>query len=174
MRIYTIGHSTRKFEEFLKILKQFNIEFVVDVRHFPSSKKFPWFSKEQLSNSLAKEGIKYYWFEELGGYRKAGYQNYMKTDEWKNGIKKLLELSERDRTVIMCAEILWWRCHRRYISNWLVDKGIKVIHIFDEKKLEEHDVNKHKDAKVFCDNQKKIDKFLKYKQNTKYFNAKFN
>lgn len=152
MITYTIGHSTRSAEEFLKILKHYGIEIVVDVRHFPTSKKFPWFNKDELKKNLAKENIKYFWLEELGGFRKGGYFQYTKTEEFAQGIKKLLEISNQGKTAVMCAEILWFRCHRRYISEKLTKLGHKVIHIYDSKKAQEHKLRDERmKLKIFCD-----------------------
>ncbi len=160
--VYTLGHSTRSWEEFLRVLKAHGIEIIVDVRHFPSSKKFPWFSKEHMEKALEKEGIKYFWLEKLGGYRKGGYTNYMRTEEFKKGIEELLKIAKKGRTALLCAELLWWRCHRRYIADYLVKLGIKVVHIFDEKRVEKHELGKYADRKVWCDKKaKKLEKFLK-------------
>jgi len=153
MEIFTLGHSTRQFEEFVNLLKFYKIETVVDVRHFPHSKKFPWFNKEFLEQNLAKNEMKYVWIEKLGGFRESGYKEYMKEEEWREGIRQLLEIASKNKTVVMCAEVLWWKCHRRYISNWLVDNGWEVFHIFDEKRIEKHSLTEHKDTKVKCDRQ---------------------
>lgn len=150
MEIFTIGHSTRPYEEFIKALKAYKIETVVDIRHFPQSKKFPWFNKESLEIELPKNGIKYIWIEKLGGFRKGGYENYMKEDEWKQGIKELIDIASKNKTAIMCAEAVWWRCHRRFVSNWLLSNKWEVFHIFDEKKIQKHNLIEHKDTKVKC------------------------
>lgn len=161
---YTIGHSTRSWEEFVKILKAYEIKVIVDIRHFPTSKKFPWFCKEYMEKALKKEGIKYLWLKELGGYRKGGYANYMKTKEFEKGIEKLLEIAEKENTAILCAELLWWRCHRRYIADVLVKKGIEVVHIWDEKKNEKHEWQKYIERRVWCDKKaEKLEKFLENK-----------
>ncbi|HIQ49907.1 MAG TPA: DUF488 domain-containing protein [Nanoarchaeota archaeon] len=136
--IYTIGHSTRNWEDFVRVLKAYGIKIIVDVRHFPSSKKFPWFCKEHMEKALENEGIKYIWLKELGGYRKEGYANYMKSKEFEKGIEKLIKIAEKEKTAILCAELIWWRCHRRYIADVLVKKGIEVVHIWDESKSEKH------------------------------------
>jgi uncharacterized protein (DUF488 family) len=139
MIIYTIGHGNRNIEEFIKILKYYDIELVVDVRRFPTSKKFPWFSINELSERLMKENINYVWLgEELGGYRKEGYENYIKSEKFREGINKIEELSKSKILAIMCSEKLWFKCHRRFIANILVEKGYEVIHIFDEKKKQKH------------------------------------
>lgn len=138
MKIYTIGHSTRSLKEFIEILKTFNIEQVVDVRRLPGSRKFPHFNKENIEAELSKVGIQYVHFPELGGYRKEAYLAFSQTEEFANAIKKLLKIINEKTAVVLCAEILWWRCHRRYIANALAQMGHQIIHIFDEKKTQEH------------------------------------
>ncbi|MFH8086862.1 MAG: DUF488 domain-containing protein [Candidatus Aenigmatarchaeota archaeon] len=159
MKIYTLGHSTRSLEEFLEILKNFEIELVIDVRRFPSSKKFPWFNKENLEKELAKEKIKYLHFPELGGYRKEGYENFSKSKEFSEAIKKLLEIVDNKTAAILCAELLWWRCHRRYIANTLAELGYTIIHIFGKEKTQEHlqekDIEEKMKLRIFCDKKAK-------------------
>jgi uncharacterized protein (DUF488 family) len=162
MKIYTLGHSTRSFEEFIDILKNFQVELVLDVRKFPSSKKFPWFNKENLEKELTKNKIEYIHFPELGGYRKEGYENFAKSEEFEKAIKKLLEVIDEKNSLILCAEALWWRCHRRYIANHLASLGYQIIHIFDEKRTQEHklkekEIEEKMKLKIFCD--KKARKF---------------
>jgi uncharacterized protein (DUF488 family) len=162
MKIYTLGHSTRSLEEFINILKNFQVELVLDVRKFPSSKKFPWFNKENLEKELAENKIEYIHFPELGGYRKEGYENFAKSEEFEKAIKKLLEVIDEKNSLILCAEALWWRCHRRYIANHLASLGYQVIHVFDEKRTQEHklkekEIEEKMKLKIFCD--KKARKF---------------
>lgn len=160
MIIYTLGHSTRTFEEFLEILKKFKINLVVDVRRFPSSKKFPWFCKDFLDENLKKEGIGYLHFEELGGFRKEGYENFSKSKEFDSSIKKLLKLVKDKNACIFCSELKWWRCHRRYIAQRLALLGNRVIHIFTKEKIQEHkikskDIEERMKVKIFCDRKAK-------------------
>jgi len=154
--VYTLGHSTRSFEEFLALLRGYEIEVLADVRAFPSSARYPHFSRGELERRLPKEGIEYHWLgEELGGYRREGlgerspnkgwasegfrnYADHMLSPEFERGIERLLELARRKWTAYMCAERFWWRCHRRLISDYLVAKGHKVIHIIAEAKATEH------------------------------------
>lgn len=138
MEIYTLGHSTRNFNEFLNILFKFNIKIVVDVRRFPTSSKFPWFNKENLEFKLSELGISYYHLPELGGYRREGYSEFAKTDEFKFLISRMLEIINDKCSVILCSEKLWFRCHRRYIANYLAELGHKIVHIYDVDKIEEH------------------------------------
>ena len=133
--IYTIGTSDRLPDEFINILRHYNILQVVDVRRFPTS-KFMHFRQENLEKLLIENGIQYYWLGlQLGGYRSGGYQKYMETKEFREGISKLLEFALKFPTVIMCAERLPWRCHRRYVGDYLVSKGYKIVHIIDEKRI---------------------------------------
>jgi uncharacterized protein (DUF488 family) len=156
MEIYTIGHSTRSLEEFLEILKNFQIQLVVDVRRFPSSKKFPWFDEENLEEELKKNGIDYIHFPELGGYRKEGYEAFSKTEEFSKALEKLIGVVNEKKAAIMCAESLWWRCHRRYIANALAEKGFQVLHIFNKEKIQEHklkekEVEEKMKLRIWCD-----------------------
>lgn len=153
MRIWTIGHSTRSLEEFLELLAPHGIEAIADVRRYPGSRRLPHFSKDAFAASLAEARIGYAHFPELGGRRSPrpdspntawrnaafrGYADYMATDEFRAGIARLLELAHRDRTAYMCAEALWWQCHRRLISDLLKALGHEVIHILGPGKTEIH------------------------------------
>jgi uncharacterized protein (DUF488 family) len=132
--IYTLGTSTRSPEEFLRLLKGHGIEAVVDVRSFPSS-RFEYFGGGKLAELLDEAGIGYVAMgEELGGYRKGGYQVFTATTEFQRAVEKLEELAQRRRVTILCAERLPWRCHRRFIGFELEKRGWQVIHIIDEKR----------------------------------------
>ena len=153
-RIWTIGHSTRKIDIFLSLLQENGIKIVADVRMFPGSKRYPQFGRKALAKSLSEHGIRYEHFPELGGRRKAkpdskntawrnesfrGYADYMETEDFRDGIARLVDLAEKSgATAIMCAEAVWWRCHRSLISDYLKARGVEVIHILDEKKTEPH------------------------------------
>ena len=151
--IWTIGHSTRTLEEFMAILRSFNIEMVVDVRHFPGSKKYPHFNKEELGVSLKSGNINYQHVIDLGGRRKANkesqntawrhpafraYADYMETQQFENGVNLLKRIAETDRTAYMCSEAVWWRCHRAMISDSMKADGWSVMHIMGLYKAEEH------------------------------------
>jgi uncharacterized protein (DUF488 family) len=156
-RIYTIGHSTYKWDKFLNLLKCYGIEAVVDIRRFPTSQKFPHFAQPSLKEGLEKEGIFYFWLEKLGGYRRGlgnrspnialrakafrNYADYMLTSDFESGLKQLLEINTKHRTSLMCAERLYFRCHRRMISDFLVALGFEVIHIEDETHTRLHKLN---------------------------------
>jgi uncharacterized protein (DUF488 family) len=153
-RIWTIGHSTRTIEEFIGALQANGIKFVVDVRLLPGSKRYPQFNKEELARSLREEGSGYEHFPELGGRRKArkdsrntawrnesfrGYADHMETAEFANGIARLQEMADsHGATAIMCAEAVWWKCHRSLIADYLKAQGTEVIHIIDARKTEPH------------------------------------
>src|SRR3569623_12590 len=145
--IWTIGHSTREFEEFVHLLKENEIELLADVRSFPGSRKFPQFNKESLEVTLPENGIEYIHLKQLGGRRKVkkdsqntvwrheafrGYADYMETDDFRKGIDERIEIAEDKRTAIMCSEAVWWRCHRSMISDYLKSKGVTVFHIMGE------------------------------------------
>ena len=94
MKIYTIGHSNRPLDEFIAILTKYKIEAVADIRRFPTSKRFPWYKRENLEIVLKKNGIKYFWLGDLlGGYRKGGYAQYMITEDYKKGIEEIIRIS---------------------------------------------------------------------------------
>lgn len=129
MKIYTIGYGGRKIEEFVEVLRKHGITMVIDVRRFPKSKD-PLFSKESLEIFLGENGIKYVFFgENLGGFVKGGYEKYMETQSFKEGIKILLSVVKGEVAVLMCREKNVKYCHRRFISKYLKNLGVEVIHI---------------------------------------------
>ncbi len=151
--IYTIGHSTHSLEEFLAMLKASKIELLVDVRSFPGSRKFPHFKKEALAESLPQENIAYKHIKDLGGRRTPrpesknavwrnksfrGYADYMETDAFKESLNTLKKLAKSKHVAIMCAEAVWWRCHRSMIADALKAEGWEVLHIMAENKQTEH------------------------------------
>ena len=151
--VWTVGHSTRSGEEFGQILRVHEIQVLVDVRSFPGSRRYPQFNREVLSESLAKLGIEYKHAPRLGGRRAPrkdshntawknasfrAYADHTETDEFRNGVEELLELADDSRVAVMCAEAVWWRCHRSLIADYLKAQGHTVIHILDAKKTEEH------------------------------------
>ncbi len=140
--IYSIGHSTLPIDQFLDLLKNYKIKTIADVRRFPTSKKYPHFERQNLKNELNKIEIEYFWLGELlGGYRKGGYQLYMQNESFSQGINELISLAEKHVTAFMCAEKLFFRCHRRFISDHLLQMDWKVTHIFDEKRTYPHKPN---------------------------------
>jgi uncharacterized protein (DUF488 family) len=153
-RIWTIGHSTRNIDDFISALEANGIKFVADVRLLPGSKRYPQYNKEALAEALKECGIAYEHFPELGGRRKPrpdsrnrawrndafrGYADYMETEQFREGVRRLVELAQKaGPTAIMCAEAVWWRCHRALISDFLKVRGIEVTHIIDTNKSEPH------------------------------------
>jgi uncharacterized protein (DUF488 family) len=144
--IWTIGHSTRPLEDFLGLLAAYDIENVADVRSFPGSRRYPQYGKVELSASLARHGLGYHWLPALGGRRRVspdspntgwrnasfrGYADYMATAEFAQGLLQLTDLASGARTAIMCAEALWWRCHRSLIADVLTVRGFEVVHVLD-------------------------------------------
>lgn len=143
--LYTIGHSTRSLEELVEALKAHQIETLVDIRAFPMSRRLPQFNRESFENNLPAAGIRYFWMKALGGYRKKildespnialrnqsfrNYADYMLTPEFEHAMKELLALAEQSRTAYMCAERVYFRCHRMLVSDWLVAHGHEVLHI---------------------------------------------
>jgi uncharacterized protein (DUF488 family) len=145
--IWTIGHSRRPLNPFLSLLAHYRLEAVADVRRFPGSRRQPQFARESLESTLAQQGIAYHWLPALGGRRRPqpnspntlwrnasfrGYADHIGSAEFAEGLQKLLELAAGVRTTLMCAELLWWRCHRALIADVLRARGIEVVHIFDE------------------------------------------
>ena len=153
-RIWTIGHSTRQIGDFISMLEAERIELIADVRLLPGSKRYPQFNQDALAKSLSENGIGYEHFPELGGRRKPkpdsrnsawrnesfrGYADHMETEEFRMGIERLGKLTEKiGPAAIMCAEAVWWRCHRALISDYLKAHGVEVLHIMDAKKTEPH------------------------------------
>ena len=152
--IYTIGHSTRSIPEFAALLAEAAIELVADVRSIPRSRTNPQFNKDVLPVTLAELKIDYAHVPELGGRRHRprgappspntfwrvdafrNYADYAATADFRAGLGQLLELAEVRRTAIMCSEAVWWRCHRRIISDYLLVREIPVLHIMAPHKIE--------------------------------------
>lgn len=142
--VWTVGHSTRPLAEFLDLLAQDEIEAVADVRRYPGSRRWPHFAREPLAQALGKRGLAYMWLPELGGRRTPradspntawrsasfrGYADYMATEAFAEGLDRLVNVACGLRTAIMCAESLWWRCHRGLIADVLRWYKFEVIHI---------------------------------------------
>lgn len=132
--IYTIGSSNHTPEEFIKLLKNYQIQALIDVRKFPTS-KFAYFKKENLVVLLKNNEIDYYYLgKNLGGYREGGYELYLKTKDFQEGLKELMKIAQNKVTVIMCSERFPWKCHRRFIGQTLQEQTWQVIHIIDNKR----------------------------------------
>lgn len=154
--IFTIGHSTRTLEELIEALQAHGIRTLVDIRSFPMSRRLPYFNRESLEKSLPEAGIRYVWMKELGGRRKKirddspnvalrnqsfrNYADYMLTADFEMGIKQLLRFAEECRTAYMCAERVYFRCHRMLVSDWLVAHGHEVLHIDGTGPTKKHEL----------------------------------
>jgi uncharacterized protein (DUF488 family) len=129
--LHTLGTGSRSAEEFLGLLRAHNLEMVADVRSFPKS-RFPHFRREVLAQSLGEAGIGYaYLGKELGGRRPEGFEAYTQTSAYLQGIERLERLASRCRCVVLCAERLPERCHRRFIARSLEERGWQTVHIID-------------------------------------------
>jgi uncharacterized protein (DUF488 family) len=151
--VWTIGHSTRTSDGFRRVLALHEIELVADVRRFPGSRRLPYFAADALQRDLGRAAIHYRWIAELGGrrrpnptsineaWRQSGFRAYadhLATEEFAVGLNELIMLARGLRTAVMCAELLWWRCHRRLIADVLTALGIEVIHLRDDGPGEPH------------------------------------
>jgi uncharacterized protein (DUF488 family) len=145
-RVYTVGHGTRTVDDLVAVLRDAGVTVVVDVRRFPGSRRHPQFGRDALAATLPAAGIRYEWQgEALGGRRSrspgsrhtalrnpafAGYADHMDTSEFREAVDALVaRAAAGDRPAVMCAETLWWRCHRRLIADALVLRGAGVIHL---------------------------------------------
>jgi len=143
--LYTIGHSTRTFTEFLEALQAHSIRTLIDIRSIPMSRRFPHFNRDSLEQSLPENGIRYIWMKELGGRRKKtldespnvalrspsfrNYADHMLSEEFHRAIAELVKMAGQSKTAYMCAERVYFRCHRMLVSDWLVAHGHEVLHI---------------------------------------------
>lgn len=151
--VWTIGHSTHPRAAFLEMLSMYGIEVLADVRRYPGSRRWPQFKKRNLQRSLSASGMAYIWIPQLGGRRRPtpdspntawrsamfrGYADYMATPAFAEGLNQLVSASCGLRTCIMCAEAVWWRCHRALIADVLKWQGLKVLHILGPTKVVAH------------------------------------
>jgi len=148
MTIHTIGHSTRTIDELIDLLNAHRIELLADIRSFPMSRRLPHFNRENLERSLAGNQIEYLWMKDLGGRRKRelrdspnialrseafrNYADYMLTGQFQSAVDRLLQVAASKRVAIMCAEALYFRCHRMLVSDFLTAHGHEVLHILDK------------------------------------------
>ncbi|MGA8904475.1 MAG: DUF488 domain-containing protein [Candidatus Bathyarchaeia archaeon] len=155
LRIFTVGHSTRTFDELVKLLQAYEASILIDVRSFPRSFKNPQLNKEVIGVNLGEHNIRYVWMKKLGGRRKGlgkksknicwknqsfrNYADYMETPAFLEGIDELTQLAREGTPAIMCAQAVYWRCHRSMISDYLKSKRVEVTHILDEKHIKEHE-----------------------------------
>lgn len=153
LEVWTVGHSTHFLEAFLAMLAAHDIEAIADVRRHAGSRKYPHFNPDALGRALAQAGVEYVPLPELGGRRSPladshntvwrnpsfrGYADYMETEDFRLGVDRLLALARRRRTAVMCAEAVWWRCHRSLIADYLKARGVCVRHILGPGKSEVH------------------------------------
>jgi uncharacterized protein (DUF488 family) len=154
--LWTVGHSNRQLGEFDDLLKESNIEAVADVRRFPGSRRCPHFGREALDAALDKIGVSYRHFPELGGRRRTriasspntawrveafrAYADYTLSREFGDAIDGLIELAQRERTTIMCAEAVPWRCHRRLIADQFVVRSWRVLDILGPGQVKQHEL----------------------------------
>jgi uncharacterized protein (DUF488 family) len=143
--LYTIGHSTRTLDELIEALRAQTIATLIDIRSFPMSRRLPHFNRESLQQTLPAAGIEYVWMKELGGRRKTirddspnialrnssfrNYADYMLTEEFQRATADLIKMAEKSRTAYMCAERVYFNCHRMLVSDWLTANGHEVLHI---------------------------------------------
>lgn len=157
--IFTIGHSNRSLTDFTNLLQEFDIQQLVDIRSIPGSSKFPQFNKETLQDELKNMSVGYLWLENLGGRRKKrkqfdspntawtsmsfrNYADYAMTGDFKTGLDSVMQLAIQLRTAIMCAEAVYWRCHRRIVSDYLIVNHFDVTHIIGHKSTMNHELTK--------------------------------
>jgi uncharacterized protein (DUF488 family) len=153
---YTIGHSTRPLDEFISVLGAHSVQTLVDIRSFPMSRRVPHFNREALEKTLPEAEIRYLWLRDLGGRRKKlrddspnlalrndslrNYADYMLTQDFERGIAQLIKLADHSRTAYMCAERVYFRCHRMLVSDWLVAHGKEVFHIDRTEPVRRHEL----------------------------------
>jgi uncharacterized protein (DUF488 family) len=154
--IYTVGHSIHPIEGFLALLREHRIERLADIRLIPKSQRYPHFGLEQLSAALQRTGVAYRHFPDLGGRRRPrrdsintawrveafrGYADYMSTPAFRAGVESLLAYATGARTAVMCAEAVWWQCHRRLLADHLLVRGIPVLHILSTVPPKPHELS---------------------------------
>lgn len=153
VRIYTVGHSTRSFDELVELLRAFDISVLVDIRTIPRSRHNPQFEEQALRSALRARRLRYVHLPELGGLRRArkdspngawrnasfrGYADYMQTEGFEVGLEKLRAASAGTRAALMCAEAVPWRCHRSLVADALTARGAKVEHISSPTRASAH------------------------------------
>jgi uncharacterized protein (DUF488 family) len=158
--IYTIGHSTRNLADFSRVLQAHEIKLLEDIRAFPMSRRFPHFNRERLEMWLPEIGCDYVWEKDLGGRRKRqmaaeqspnlalrnesfrNYADYMLSAQFEKAVERLVDRASRLKTAIMCAEAVYFHCHRMLVSDYLLTRGHTVLHILDEKPPKPHALSK--------------------------------
>jgi len=158
--IYTIGHSTRDLADFSRVLQAHGIKMLEDIRAFPMSRRYPHFNRERLELWLPEIGCNYVWEKDLGGRRKRqmpaeqspniamrndsfrNYADYMLSPQFEEAVERLVERASRQNTAVMCAEAVYFHCHRMLVSDYLLTRGHTVLHVLDEKPPKEHALSK--------------------------------
>lgn len=155
INLFTIGHSNHSTGQLVDLLQRHQMKSLVDIRRFPGSRSFPQFNRETLSAALEEHGIDYQWIEALGGRRPKrkdfvspntglrndsfrNYADFMLTDEFRLGMRRLEDIARAKRTAILCAESVFWRCHRRLVSDFVMANGGTVLHIFPNGEVRPH------------------------------------
>jgi uncharacterized protein (DUF488 family) len=152
--IYTLGHSTRDLAEFSAVLQAHEIQLLVDIRAFPMSRRLPHFNRERLELWLPEIGLEYKWVQDLGGRRKKtlgdspnialrndsfrNYADYMLTQQFQSAASEVATLAESRKVAIMCAEKMYFQCHRMLVSDYFNANGHRVLHVIDESPSREH------------------------------------
>ena len=162
--IFTIGHSTRELADFSRVLQAHDVRLLEDIRAFPMSRRYPHFNREKLELWLPEIGCDYVWEKDLGGRRSKqmptdespnvalrstsfrNYADYMLSSQFQQAVERLVERAQKKNTAIMCAEYVYFHCHRMLVSDYLVSRGHTVLHILDEKPPAEHKLSK--DARI--------------------------
>jgi uncharacterized protein (DUF488 family) len=153
--VFTIGHSTRSFDELVEVLQAHRIRVLADIRTMRRSRTNPQFNEETFGPALAAAGIRYVAMPALGGLRGKtkregtspndgwevaafrNYADYAETSAFDDGLRALMSIASAERTAIMCAEAVWWRCHRRIVADHLLARGVRVVHLFTKTHEEE-------------------------------------
>lgn len=154
--IRTVGHGTAGQTDFARLVREAAIQVIVDVRRYPGSRRHPHFGREAMEAWLPDAGVEYRWMETLGGRRSSSgastnvglrnaqfraYADYMYSEEFVRAVKGLLALAASTCAAVMCSESVWWRCHRRLLSDHLVlVEGVRVEHLFHDGRLSPHPV----------------------------------
>jgi len=153
--VLTVGHGARSAEALVTLLQQADVTTLIDIRRFPGSRRHPQFGREALAVSLASAGIRYDWQgEQLGGRRDGqassrhsaltdaafrGYADHMDTPAFRHAVEALIARADAgERLAVMCAETLWWRCHRSLVADALMCRGVEVVHPLDLNRREPH------------------------------------
>lgn len=156
MKLFTIGHSTRSLDDFLQTLSHYGIDMVVDIRKSSDGKNLQQFERMFLQKELPAHGIDYVSFTDFDAFQNGGYATYTQTPEFKESVRKFLTVVKGKHAAIMCAEILWFRCKRRYVAQELVSRGFTVSHIYNKDSFQDHklhapEIDEKMQLRMLCD-----------------------